>query len=133
VTGKTTWHHNVIDIRTALRLLADALPAGTALPVPRELLIELLDGSPEPDSAASAPADLTVEAVAERFGRHPSTVRGWISQQLLPGAYRLRGREWRVPAAALRAFEATARRGMPVASVARTRQVDISDWRRVAR
>ena len=120
------------DIRTALRSLADSLPAGTAVPVPREWLIELLAGSPEPEPA-TPPADLTVDEVARRFGRHPSTVRGWIAQGVLPGAYRFRGHEWRVPAAALVAFEETSRRGTPVATTGRTPVVNISDWRRVAR
>jgi excisionase family DNA binding protein len=119
-----------------LRSLAEALPAGTAVPVPREWLLELLGrGTPQPapEPAGIPAADLTVDEVAQRFGRHPSTVRGWISQRMLPGAYRFRGREWRVPAAALVAFEETSRRGTPVAPVGRVPVVDISDWRRVAR
>ncbi len=56
------------------------------------------------------PADFTVADLAVRFGRKPSTVRGWCELGRLPGAYRMHGREWRIPVAALAAFEAEARR-----------------------
>ena len=119
------------DIRESLRSLTEALPAGTAVPVPREWLLELLDGGtklPEPTDIPAA--DLTVEEVAQRFNRHTSTVRGWIAQGRFAGAYRLRGREWRIPATGLAAFE-EAERGAEVAAPASKTQADISDWRRV--
>lgn len=47
--------------------------------------------------------DLTVEQVAAELSRAPSTVRGWLGAGELAG-YKLRGREWRVPRASLRAF-----------------------------
>ena len=50
------------------------------------------------------PLGLTVPEVAERTGRALSTVRTWCSQGRLPGAKRLRGREWRIPPESLRAL-----------------------------
>jgi excisionase family DNA binding protein len=47
---------------------------------------------------------LTVEELAQRTGRAPSTVRSWCAAGRLPGARRLRNREWRVPTSALRAL-----------------------------
>ena len=119
-----------------LRALAEALPAGAAVPVPREWLLELLAGSPEPalpTVPSVTPADLTVAQLAARFGRKPSTVRGWLDRHLIPGAYRFQGREWRVPAAALAAFEATQRsprtsRGER-GSGPRGAPVDLGAWR----
>ncbi len=93
--------------RNALRELAAALPAGAAVPVPREWLLDLLgDTAPLPDKAT---ADLTAAGLALHFKRRPSTVRGWIEAGMFPGAYRFRGREWRVTAAGLAAFEESER------------------------
>jgi excisionase family DNA binding protein len=95
--------------RAALRLVADALPAGTSVPVLREHLLELLGGTPEAPAHVTQPADCTVAEVASRFGRDASTVRLWIRQGLLPGAYLFRRREWRIPAAAVAEYEARER------------------------
>lgn len=47
---------------------------------------------------------LTVAEVARRTDRAESTVRGWCAEGRLPGARRLRKREWRIPASALAAL-----------------------------
>jgi helix-turn-helix protein len=125
------------ELASGLRALAEALPAGSAVPVPREWLLDLLAGSAAPTAPAvssAAPADFTVAELAARFGRKPSTVRGWLDRELIPGAYRFHGREWRVPATALAAFEARQRPasepGRIVAPrVTRTPTVDLSAWR----
>jgi excisionase family DNA binding protein len=125
------------DVIAGLRSLAEALPTGAAVPVPREWLLELLAGSPEPRPQAVqsvTPADLTVAQLAARFGRKPSTVRGWLDRGLIPGAYRFQGREWRVPAAALAAFEARQRpenASVPIVAprAPRGRPVDLGAWR----
>lgn len=97
--------------RTALRSLAEALPPGTALPVPREWLLELLTVATGEHQPAMPDADLTVAQVAQRFDRQPATVRWWCEEGWLPGAYRFRGREWRIPPAGLEAFAAGERTG----------------------
>lgn len=123
-----------------LRALANALPAGTALPVPREWVLELLDRIDGQEPASTpAPADLTVSDLAGRFNRSPSTVRWWIECGRFAGAYRLRGREWRVPPAALQAFEEAERAAAPQAPTPpnptprrpRGRVVDLGAWRKV--
>jgi excisionase family DNA binding protein len=77
---------------------------------------------------------MTVEAVAQRFGRHTSTVRGWLDKGTFPGAYKFKGREWRIPVASLAAFEDAARRevGTQVAATDDTRRPpsNLSDWRK---
>jgi Helix-turn-helix domain len=116
-----------------LRALAEALPEGSAVPVPKAWLLELLDAGRLDPAQAPAAADLTVAQVAARFGRNPSTVRGWIERGFIPGAYRFQAREWRVPAASLEAFEANQRTAGSPRSAGTTRgqrgTVDLGAWR----
>ena len=67
------------DLRRSLRIVAEALPAGTVVPVPREQLLELLaeDGAPPaaaPDATAPADRLLTVREAAARLGVSPRYV-----------------------------------------------------------
>ena len=90
----------------ALVKYARDLPAGTVLPVSRELVLALAADLPMLRPAAVVPAvDQNVGQLALRFGRKDSTVREWCEAGLFPGAYKLRGREWRVPFAGVLAFE----------------------------
>jgi hypothetical protein len=87
------------DIINALR----ALPPGAALLLTREAVeSELRAGAGV--QALGETTDMTVSEAAARLGRAASTVGGWCAAGLLPGAFRLRGREWRVPLAGLRQF-----------------------------
>lgn len=108
-----------------LRALAEALAPGTAIPVPRELLLELLAHQASEHSVDAT--DPTVEEIGARYGRAPSTVRGWCEAGRFPGAYKLHDREWRIPAAAVEAFDAT-HRARP-ASHRRRSVRSLSDWR----
>jgi predicted DNA-binding transcriptional regulator AlpA len=64
------------DLAVGLRALAAALPAGTAVPVPREMLLELLEAIPHhgaelPSANGTGTPNeqlLTVQEVATRFG-----------------------------------------------------------------
>jgi excisionase family DNA binding protein len=107
-----------------LRALVDALPPGGSVTFTREWLAGELQG------AAAAPdnVDLTIAQVAARLGRAHSTVRGWLERGELAG-YRFRGREWRIPSAALDAFVAR-ERGAPDQPAARAA---IGDWRSVGK
>ena len=121
--------------RLALHRLAEALAPGTGVMVPREWLLELLEGTGEHPSEGSPvpPADLTVAQVASRYGRHASTVRVWLERGAFPGAYKLRGRDWRVPAADLAAFDASERAreaGTPAARRGPRKAADLGAWRR---
>lgn len=122
------------QVREVLRELAEALAVGTAVSVPREWLLELLGETPLSEPASIQAADLTIAAVAQRFGRHSSTVRAWLEAGEFPGAYKLKGREWRIPAGSLAAFEDTARRstGTQIAASKRSRHStpNLADWRK---
>lgn len=48
--------------------------------------------------------DPTVTELAEALGKARSTITVWLQAGLIPEAYKLRGVEWRIPRAAVRAF-----------------------------
>lgn len=97
-----------------------AMPPGTL--VPRDWVLEKLD--PGGDSPILATAiDLTIPALAELFGKRPSTVRAWVERGDFPGAYKLHGKEWRVPVSVVETFQDRQRR--------QTSRAQLSAWRRV--
>src|SRR5207245_1327497 len=71
--------------------------------------------------------DLTIRDLAQLFGKQPSTVRAWVERGDFPGAYKLHGKEWRVPVSAVEAFQNGERR--------RTAKSEspLSAWRTVGR
>lgn len=73
-------------------------------------------------------ADLTVPELAQRFGRAHSTIRSWLEAGVLRG-YRLRGREWRVPLAAIAEFEQREREGRPRKPTSQRGVTNLGAWR----
>lgn len=115
-----------MTIEERLRQLASALPSkDSAVSLTREDIITLLDT--EPLALEMKTRDMTVEEVGEEVGRAPSTIRGWLIAGELRG-YKLNGKSWRVPRAALREYlEAqTTRSPEPP-----RRSTGITSWRRV--
>jgi hypothetical protein len=101
---------------------ATAAPAGSPL-------------SDSQDPGALGPAALDAKQLAARFGRSTGAVKAWLRDNRFPGAYRLRGREWRVPISSVAAFEAAERQSedpstLAVVGVSRR---PLSAWRRVRR
>ena len=89
------------------------MPPGTL--VPRDWLVEqLTDGSlrlSDSDRPTTPGAtDLTIGGLAQLFGKRPSTVRAWVERGDFPGAYKLNGREWRIPPSGVDAFRDSQRR-----------------------
>jgi hypothetical protein len=114
----------------ALRELAERLPDGAALTLPKAALLEALDHA-EKVSGDAVTVDLGVDQLAELLSRSESTVRGWLEAGRFPGAYRLPGQRragaWRAPLASLEAFRESARlRGRSTAAGATALGV----WRR---
>jgi len=100
------------------------LPDDALVPV-RWLRERLADAGDRDDRLA----DLTVEEVAEELGRAPSTIRGWCGAERFLGAYRLRGREWRVPRESVRRMLDQERDGGPTEE-RDPETVDLGTWRR---
>jgi excisionase family DNA binding protein len=84
----------------ALRLVAESLPTGAAVPVPREQLLAILGSEPTSRTPQVSDALLQVEQVAERLGVGPQ----WVYRhQKALGAVRV-GRALRFPPAAVARF-----------------------------
>lgn len=117
-----------MSLRGQLEQLLEHLPPGGSVTLDREALAELLEA--EPSSEEERLSDLTVPELAEELDRGESTVRGWLADGLIPEAYRLRGREWRVPPEAVRRFleREAQEEGSPVPVPLRGGELD--DWRR---
>lgn len=108
-----------------LRELAERLPPGGSLMLTRDGLLELAAVAGGRVDQAAPQADFTVREVALRFHRSPSTIRDWCEHGRFDGAYKLNGRDWRIPQAALDAFLALQRREHQQAPVS------LSAWRAI--
>ena len=73
--------------------------------------------------------DLTCERAAEALDRSASTVRDWCRAGNILGAYRLKGREWRIPKSALREF-LDSQEHPPPKTTRPHAEADLSAWRR---
>ena len=113
-----------------LAQVARLLPPGSAVLLPLESLLE--EGQHD-NGSDDRLADLTVNEVAKELGRSPSAIRGWCAIGHIPGAYKLRGREWRIPQAALSEFIGRqANKQEPVCTPShRKRGADLGSWRRL--
>ncbi len=115
------------DLRSWLSTLADA----HAL-VPAEEVLERLPVLSE-GAGVDPLAALDVDAAGEVLGRSTSTVREYCRQGLLQGAFRQRGREWRIPLDAIRAFHIEEAREPEPANGAGKGQddTDLGSWRKL--
>jgi Helix-turn-helix domain len=108
------------------------MPPGTL--VPRDWLLEQLTdasrGAPVAVAPAPALVDLTIRDLAHAFAKRPSTVRAWVERGDFPGAYKLNGKEWRVPVSAVEAFRDHQRHGKAPRGGAET-EPRLSAWRSV--
>ena len=112
----------------SLRSALTAMPPGTL--VPRDWVLEHLSHGFAGVPVAEAPAlparvDLTIRDLAQLFGKQPSTVRSWVERGDFAGAYKLHGKEWRVPESGVEAFQNRQRRAKS--------DTRLSAWRRVRR
>jgi hypothetical protein len=116
-----------VSVLARIRALVDAAPPDGTVTV--AWLAELLEAEEAP--ADPITADHTVEIVAAELGRAVSTVRTWCSSGRIPGAYRLRNREWRIPRDGYAAFIAAEQRGDRTLSTPGAGRVDLGAWRQL--
>ena len=107
------------------RLIASQAPGSL---LPRDWLLEHIRTVDAGDTDELG--DLSVQEAGEILGRSASTIRSYCRGALLPGAYRQRGREWRVPHAAIRSFQRTeAEPEDRQRGPRRVEDVDLGSWR----
>ena len=93
-----------MNLADRLRGLAERLPPGGSLTLTRDGLLGLA-AADDGQTAHDAPqGDLTVAELGARLHRAASTVRQWCERGRFEGAYKLNGRDWRVPLVALDGF-----------------------------
>ena len=120
-----------MSLEERLARIIDGIPSGGSVTLPVDFLRGLL--CEKVVDIDQGQADLTVEQIAEEYRRSVSTVRGWLAEELIPGAYKLRGREWRVPQSGLRKFLAqqSAQHGSPGSITLRQGEADLGSWRKI--
>jgi len=95
------------------------------LPVVVSALRQLADALEGKTSNAGADV-LTTAELGERLHRSASTIRSWCEAGRFAGAFKLSGKDWRIPIVALEAFVAdqqwkSSRQDRPRATIARQR------------
>lgn len=98
----------------AMRLQALLVDAGASEEITvRVSLLRALMASVEGTVTLMDPVevDLTCEGVGGLLGRDASVIREWCREARFPGAYKLRGKEWRIPRQALNDFQREQQKG----------------------
>lgn len=80
------------------------------------------------EAAAPLARDLTVKEFGACFGKSASTARLWCEQGSVAGAWKLNGREWRIPLASVERFREA--QGAPPPDTTRPARGSLGDWRR---
>jgi excisionase family DNA binding protein len=125
-----------MTLEDRLARMVDGLSDGQSVLIPVVEIRAWLQTSHDRDEmmGGAFTVDLTVEEVATHMGRRASTIRGWLNSGRIPGAYRLNGREWRVPVSALQSFQEQQRARPALDQTKRARnthqtRVSLGDWR----
>ena len=112
-----------------LAALLEELPGDALLPASwiRERLAE-----EQPEGASLAvngplARDLTVKQFGACLGRSASTARLWCERGQVVGAWKLNGREWRIPTGSLELFRTA--QGAATREAKQPTPGSISDWR----
>jgi len=118
-----------MSLRSDLEAIINGMPPGSSVSLPVDWLCGLLS---EAMAAGNEPDELlTLEQVAERVGRATSTLRTWCNTGKLEGAFRLNGRDWRVPSTGLQKFiEGQKNSPKTKNGGGRGKVEDLSSWRR---
>ena len=103
--------------------LATLAEAQATIPA-AEVLRRLPDGADSPHQAR----DMPLEQVASEVGRAVSTVRTWLNSERLTG-YKLNGRDWRIPQAALRKFLDAQQGREATGNQVQNGEAEWNDWR----
>jgi excisionase family DNA binding protein len=117
-----------VTLAERLRRAVEGLPERASITLPVGVVRDWLSDLEEKANDERL-GDLTVPELAEELDRAESTVRGWLNAGEIPQAYKLHGREWRVPQAAVRAFLERQRNEVEDPGRIRSRGGSLGDWR----
>lgn len=117
-----------MTIAERLRRAVQGLPEGASITLPVGVVRNWLSDLPE-EADDNRFGDLTVPELAAELDRAESTVRGWLNAGDIPQAYKLNGREWRVPRTAVRDFLDRQRDEDEGPGRIRSRGGKLGDWR----
>ncbi len=116
-----------VSIRARLEAMVEGMPEGASVSLPVDWIRELLEEEPPP---GEVPDLLDLEQASKIVGRAVSTVRTWCNQGEIEEAFKLRGREWRIPRRAFVAFlRCQGGDDTPTSSPSRG-SADLGSWRR---
>ncbi len=96
--------------------------------LPRDWLLQQIQAIADP-VVGDELANLSIEDAGQVLDRSTSTVREYCRSGLLPGAYRQRGREWRIPRGAIRAFQRSEAVPKARPPLLKTEEIDLGAWR----
>lgn len=117
------------DALALLRALLELMPPGSQVGLPRDWLLNALPAVATPEARTYGVDVLSVKDVCRILVRSPSTVRGWLEAGLIPGAWKLRGRDWRITPEGLTAFLSADQRGQAAPAIERHRH-NLGAWRK---
>ena len=109
--------------------ILEGMPDGAAVTLPVQWLRAQLVDDGKDAAAEDSIADLSVSEVAAELGRSPATIRSWCSAGEIPGAYKLKNREWRIPRPGYRKFFASQRNRARQSPPRRRRHAELGAWR----
>ena len=100
-----------MTLHELLAAMIEPMPEAASITLPVGWLRAQLEEDGGGLTAEEPIVDLTAEEFAELLGRKPSTIRGWLIAGEIVEAYKLKGREWRIPRAAARRYLDAQRNG----------------------
>jgi len=120
-----------MSLRTQLQAMVDGMPPGSSVSLPVDWLQSLLEQ--EVKRVGDMPDDLlTLEEVGKRLGRAVSTARSWCNSGKIPGAFRLHGKDWRIPTKALQELiESQSRAEQAPKGIPSHPGAELASWRRL--
>jgi hypothetical protein len=112
-----------------LERLVTGLPDEASVCLSAAYVRSQLCGTSQPDYRSEL---LTIASIARTYGRAESTVRAWCARGDFPGAYKLNGKAWRVPASAVWTFDERQAKPLadPVPALGEAHPADLGMWRR---
>lgn len=90
-----------MSLHTVLARAVEFYPPGSVIPLPVDTIKQWLNDYPANDPLK----DFEVEEIADLEKRSPVTIRNWCRTGIIPGAYKLNKKTWKIPKASYQRFK----------------------------